>query len=335
MNRENYVGTPFNQPFIPQRADPYIMHHSDGMYYFTASVPEYDRIILRRAATLSGLRDAEEVTVWTRHDSGIMSVHIWAPELHFLNGAWYIYFAAGDKDDIWEIRPYVLRCEREDPLSASWVEMGLVERADDFSFNDFSLDMTVFEHRNRLYAVWAEKVNIGRKISNLYIAEMESPIKLKTPQVLLSFPSYDWEQVGFWVNEGAAFLAGEGNVYITYSASETGACYCMGMLTAKADADLLDPNSWTKSRTPILRTDSDKGLYGSGHNSFFRDDVGNTVMAFHARPYDEIIGDPLYDPNRHCYLMHLTWKNDVPYFDYEKNIIVRGQHEGNEACRCP
>lgn len=320
MNRENYIRTNYNQPFISQRADPYILHHFDGTFYFTASVPEYDRIVLRRSSTLQGLREAKETTVWARHERGIMSIHIWAPELHYIRGDWYIYFAAGDRDDIWEIRPYVLRCTGQDPLTDPWEEVGLVERADDFCFNDFSLDMTVFEHQQCLYAVWAEKVNIGKKISNLYIAEMESPVSFKTPQVLLSFPSYDWEQIGFWVNEGPAFLAGKDNVYITYSASETGACYCMGMLSAKADADLLDPNSWTKSRMPVLSTDVSKGLFGPGHNSFFQDDEGNTVMAYHARTYDEIIGDPLYDPNRHCYLMHISWDNDVPSFSFEANI---------------
>ena len=61
MNKDNFVYTRLNQPFIPQRADPYILHHTDGSYFFTASVPEYDRIVLRRASTLAGLRDAEEI----------------------------------------------------------------------------------------------------------------------------------------------------------------------------------------------------------------------------------------------------------------------------------
>jgi GH43 family beta-xylosidase len=30
-------------PFIEQRADPYILRH-EGQYYFIASVPEYDRL---------------------------------------------------------------------------------------------------------------------------------------------------------------------------------------------------------------------------------------------------------------------------------------------------
>ena len=54
---------------------------------------------------------------------------------------------------------------------------------DDEFFEDFSLDATVFEHRGEHYYVWAEKVGVGKKISNLYIAKMQSPYKLKTAQV--------------------------------------------------------------------------------------------------------------------------------------------------------
>ena len=324
MNAANYIHTPYTRPFIPQRADPYVLRHADGRYYFTASVPEYDRIVLRRADTLAGLRDAEEHVVWTRHEGGAMSMHIWAPELHWLDGAWYIYFAAGERDDIWRIRPYALRCADADPVAGRWEEIGLPERADDFCFNDFSLDMTVFENRGSRYAVWAEKVNTGKKISNLYIARLADPTRLATPQVLLSFPSYDWEQVDFWVNEGPAFIEGEGKVFLTYSASATGACYCMGLLYADADDDLLDPNAWRKARRPVLATDAEKGLFGPGHNSFFKDETGQWLMAYHARPYDEIVGDPLYDPNRHCYLMRVNWRDGFPVFDYEANITWPG-----------
>ena len=71
----------YNEPWILQRADPYVYRHTDGNYYFTASIPAYDRIVLRRSKTLAGLKDAEEVTVWEKHKEGIMSEHIWAPEL--------------------------------------------------------------------------------------------------------------------------------------------------------------------------------------------------------------------------------------------------------------
>ena len=71
---------------------------------------------------------------------------------------------------------------------------------------------------------------------------------------------------------------------------------------------------------PVLSSDAEKGLYGPGHNSFFQDDEGNTIMAYHARQYDEITGDPLYDPNRHCYLMKVDWRDDRPCFSYGNNL---------------
>lgn len=163
----------FNEPWILQRADPYVLYEN-GWYYFTASVPAYDTIVLRRSRTLEGLVDAEEKVLWTKHESGPQSIHIWAPELHFLFGRWYIYYAGGDKDDVWEIRPYVLECTGSDPYEDPWAEAGPMQCSDDdpFSFRAFSLDGTVFEDRGDWYYIWAEKVGVGKLISNLYIGRM-------------------------------------------------------------------------------------------------------------------------------------------------------------------
>ncbi|MDO4522742.1 MAG: family 43 glycosylhydrolase [Eubacteriales bacterium] len=311
----------YNQPWILQRADPYVYRHTDGTYYFTASVPAYDRIVLRHSRTLDGLRTAEEITVWHCHQKGILSKHIWAPELHYLNGSWYIYFAGGDIEDEWAIRPYVLECTGADPLNDPWIERGKMQRADAdiFSFEAFSLDATVFENRGKHYYVWAEKVSVGPQISNLYIAEMAHPCKLKTVQVLLTTPDYDWERVGFWVNEGPAVIHHDGKIYLTYSASETGAAYCMGMLTASEDSDLLDPLSWKKERFPVLKTNSEKGIFGPGHNSFTQDESGNPIMVYHARTEENIEGNPLYNPNRHAMLMRLRWDTHTgrPVFSFD------------------
>ena len=314
MNQFNYKKTPENVPFISNRADPYVTRHDDGTYYFTASVPEYDRIILRKSDSLMGLREAPEKTVWKKHESGEMSAHIWAPELHRIGDAWYLYFAAGAAEDVWAIRPYVLECRAEDPMEGPWRELGMMEAADEFSFQDFSLDMTVFASHGAWYCVWAEKVSVGKKISNLYIARMKSPHSLATKQVLLSSPDYDWERVDFWVNEGPAVIRRNGRICMTYSASATGAEYCMGLLSAEEDSDLLDPASWTKERLPVLVTDETAGLYGPGHNSFTVDENGRDIMVFHARQYDEITGDPLYDPNRHAYLACVEWEDGEMVF---------------------
>ena len=126
--------------FIAQRADPFVTRAEDGTYYFTASVPAYDGIVLRNAETLEGLRNAPEKEIWHKHKSGPMSVHIWAPELHRTFGKWHIYFAGGDINDIWKIRPYVLECLGDDPIRDPWIELGPMKAAaeDEFSFTQFS-----------------------------------------------------------------------------------------------------------------------------------------------------------------------------------------------------
>lgn len=293
------------------------------MYYFTASVPAYDRIVLRCSKTLVGLAEAEEVTIWTKHKRGIMSQHIWAPELHYLNGKWYIYFAGSKVNDIWRLRPYILECTGQNPMKDRWIERGQIKAAKDdpFSFKAFSLDATVFENKGSYYYVWAEKVGVGKQISNLYIARMESPTQLATVQVLLTTPDYEWERMGFWVNEGPAVIKRNGKIFLTYSASETGIYYCMGMLTANEDADLLDPRSWTKEPLPVCASDGTVDIYGPGHNSFTVDEEGNDICVVHARTEIEIKGNPLYNPNRHAFLLKVTWGDDgKPIFSFDNNL---------------
>ena len=307
----------YRKPWILQRADPYVIE-CNGVYYFTASVPEYDRIVLRQSNTLVGLKDAEERTLWVKHDHGPMSKHIWAPEMHYVFGGWYIYFAGGELEDEWEIRPYVLKCLGDDPMKDDWVELGPMQAADEdeFSFRAFSLDATIFEDQGELYFVWAEKVGVGRQISNLYIAKMAASTQLSTVQVLLTTPDYDWERVGFWVNEGPSVLKRGKKLYLTYSASETGVAYCVGMLSAESGSDLLDPLNWKKERYPVLTSDTEMGIYGPGHNCFVKDEDGEDIMVCHARTEAEIIGNPLYNPNRHAFLLPVHWNQDRPVFSF-------------------
>ena len=301
-----------NKPIVEQRADPFIYKHTDGYYYFTGSVPSYDSIELRRAKTINELQNAETFHVWRKHESGPMSQHIWAPEIHYLDGKWYIYFAASEVDDIWKLRPYVLECRGQDPLNDEWIELGQMQAADgdNKTFIDFSLDGSVFENNGKRYFCWAEKTGGQFAASNLYLAEMESPIKLKTPQFMLTTPDYDWERIDFWVNEGPAVIKNKGKIFITFSASATGACYCMGIMEANEESDLLDRNSWKKSRYPVLESDYEKNIYGPGHNSFTVAEDGKTPLCiYHARDYVEITGDPLYDPNRHARVLEVIFDN--------------------------
>ncbi len=311
----------YPNPFIPQRADPYIVKGPDGFYYFTASYPAfynvdsgYDRIILRKSETVTGLKAAEEHTIWKAHKTGNMAKHIWAPELHFINGKWYIFFAAGDSDNVWNIRPYVLECKGTDPITDAWEEKGKMQAlADDaFSFVDFSLDMTYFESNTKHYLIWAQKLGD----SSLFMAEInpDEPWKLISKPMLLTKPEYDWEKVRFAVNEGPAVLKTEDKIFIFFSASGTGEEYCMGMLYANKNTDLMNISSWEKLPHPVFETKDLVGEAGPGHNSFVVDENGKLLLIYHSRPTSHLekncgtyCNQVLYDPCRHARIKEITF----------------------------
>lgn len=301
---------------LEQRADPCVYRHTDGTYYFTASVPEYDLIELRRADSLEGLSTAKPKTIWRKHASGAMSVNIWAPEIHFVDGRWMIYFAAAkaatDTERYGEHRIYALENDSPDPMEGTFVEKGQI----DTGWESFALDSTTFVSGGQRYFVWAQRDEAIEGNSNLYIAKMKDAVTLSLPAVRLSIPEYDWERQGYLVNEGPSVLRHGGKLYLTYSGSATDERYCMGLLTAKEGSDLLDPKSWHKSPKPVMVTDEKKGLYGPGHNSFTTDEQGRDVLVFHARPYPGFHGTALGDPNRHAYIQLVEYDaQDEPVFE--------------------
>ena len=119
-----------NKPLVEKRADPWVYLH-DGYYYFCGSVPGYKVIELRRAKKLTDLKDAEPKYTWSAHTSGPMSELIWAPELHFWRGKWYVYFAASDDAEVRDSKHhhniFVLEGEGDNPLTAKWSEKGQVK----------------------------------------------------------------------------------------------------------------------------------------------------------------------------------------------------------------
>lgn len=321
----------YKNPFIEERADPYIIKSENGYYYFTASYPMkqendsngYDRVVLRRSETLEGLAQAGEKTIWKSSQDSLSHRFIWAPELHCIGGIWYLFYAGSDNpENRWCIDCHVLQCQSPDPYTGKWIEKGKFQPApeDNFSFTGFSLDMTYFECCERSYVIWAQ--HSPEKISCLYMGEINPsvPWKLITPPMLLTQPEYDWEKVRFPVNEGPSVLQHNGKVFVCYSASGTGPEYCVGLLEASADSDLLNPSSWKKHDKPLLSSEDVPGEYGPGHNSFTIDETGNAVFVYHARSEECFRGacgysdeDPLYDPCRHARLRTVLWsKTETP-----------------------
>ncbi len=298
----------WTNPIVPQRADPQVSLQSDGFYYLAATTPEFDRIELRRARTIGGLSSAEPAVIWRRPADGAMAGPIWAPELHHIAGKWYVYFSAGEGGKPWDsIRMFVLENTAADPFEGRWIERGRIQT----KWDTFSLDATTFEHRGRRYFVWTQ-VEPGKLGTNIMIAPMTSPTTIGSNQVILSRPDLEWEhQGGVWVDEAPAVLVKKGRVFLAYSASATDHNYCLGLLTADENADLLDPKSWKKSPEPVFKTDEATSQYGPGHNSFTTTPDGRTdILVYHARPYRDLPNGPLGNPDRHTRAQILKWNPD-------------------------
>jgi hypothetical protein len=193
------------QALIEQRADPHIYRTRTAI---TTSPPRCRSTTASSCAarSIAGLADAKTVDVWHKPDTGPYSELIWAPELHFNQGAWYVYFAAAPsreiKDKLFQHRMYAIRNTNANPLEGEWEFMGQV----DTGIDTFCLDATTFTHKGQLYYLWAQKDVAIEGNSNLYIAPMKTPWQIGGKPVMLSKPEFDWEIRGFWVNEGPSVL---------------------------------------------------------------------------------------------------------------------------------
>lgn len=252
----------FTNPLLPSGADPWVIHR-DGYFYYTHTVG--NKINLWKVKNLNELKQSSPRTVWTPPSTGPNSKAIWAPELHFLDGKWYLYYTATDVNNDGDASRFVFVLENTspDPLKGNWIDKGKINTR--YS----GLDGSVFEHQGIRYFLYS--AYIGQQ-SVLVIAQMKNPWTLAGQQREIAKPTRDWEKFGGrQILEGPQFLTkNEGKVFIVYSASACWADeYSLGMLTADASADLLSPSSWIKSEEPVFRQSRENSVYAPGHNSFF------------------------------------------------------------------
>jgi GH43 family beta-xylosidase/arylsulfatase A-like enzyme len=202
-----------------------------------------------------------------------------------------MYFAADDGSND-NHRLYVIENASADPMQGEWVFKGQI--TDDT--NKWAIDGSVFTHKGQLYFIWSGWEGDKNGQQDLYIARMKDPCTIEGKRVKIASPQYKWEKMGdlhdannpphINVNEGPELLVHDNKLFLIYSAS---ACwtddYALGMLTASADADLLDPASWKKHPKPVFKKSETNSVYAPGHNSFFRSPDGKEDwILYHANP---------------------------------------------------
>ena len=215
----------------------------------------------------------------------------WAPEFHVIGEDLYLLFAVGGK--VWSPQCHLMKLKKGGEIinPNDWEEPIRVRKQDGswLGGTGITLDMTYLKTRKASYMVWSYREHIGTPKdsgSMLYIArvEEETPWQLASEPVLLSRPLYGWENVSGTINnEGPHGFVRDHKVYLGYSGGSANLyTYAVGFLTADEDADLLCPESWMKGVTPALSFYSVEGEFGPGHHSFYVDEDGELMIAYHA-----------------------------------------------------
>jgi GH43 family beta-xylosidase len=303
-------------------ADPVILPF-DGKYYFVATNDNKDDIgiYVREANSISDLFAPgfkESLILDVQEEKGFVQT-FWAPEFHWIGEDLYILFAVSGT--VWGPQCHAMKLKKRGNIlnPTDWEEPIRVRRMDGayLAEDGITLDMTYFKTDGVSCMVWSYRKGIGTPYdtgSMLYIATVDetNPTILTSEPVLLSRPLYGWENIqGTINNEGPYPLITEDTVYITYSGGAAcGYTYALGLLSIPRGGNFLDAAAWKKSSTPVLSYYSLEGVYGPGHNSFFRDYNGNTMIMYHGEK-------ELVPFGTRCSTMHRVHfnKQGIPIFD--------------------
>lgn len=267
----------FTNPILSSGADPWVIFN-DGYYYYTHTTGK--NLTVWKTKSVADMKRALRKVVWTPPAGTSCSKELWAPELHYIQQKWYMYFSADDGDNKHH-RLYVIENTSKDPIEGDWVFKGQIGDVTD----KWAIDGSVFENNGKLYLIWSGWEGDQNGEQDIYIARLKDPLTVESSRVKISAPVYPWERFGQLpaisdlshvnVNEGPEMLKHGNKLFLIYSAS---GCwtdhYALGMLTADANSDLLDPGSWHKSAEPVFKQAPENGVYATGHNSFFKSPDG-------------------------------------------------------------
>lgn len=247
------------------------MSKVDDRYYYCESSPS--GLFVRVSHDLLGIGSAERHRVWTPPARGPISRNLWAPELHFIAGRSYIYFAADDGRNE-NHRLWVLAACTDDPA-------GPYELAGSLDTGGWAIDGTTFtDARGVRFLVWSGWAGSRDGQQNLYIARMSSPVALATPRALLTTPDQSWERHGMPICEGPQLLQRHGRTFLVYAASGSWTeDYCLGLLELIGN-DIADASSWRKVGCVFSKNQHG---WGVGHCGFAQTIDGADWLLYHAK----------------------------------------------------
>ena len=292
----------YTNPLKAQGPDPWMTYYN-GFYYLVTTTWN-NTITMRRAATLRALATAPDQIVFTLtrpNGAGTM----WAPEFHLLNGPngqrWYLYYTAGREPfNLGTQRIHVLESAGLDPMGPYTFKADMLDPVSD---NTWELDPSILQLNGQLYLIGT----FFNGSQPMFIRPLSNPWTASGTRRILSTPTFSWETVGGGVNEGGEVIQHGGKTFIVYSASHCSTPdYKLGLLTWNGGDPLLQ-SSWVKSPNPVFQRSNTNGVYGPGHNGFFKSPDGTEDwIVYHAN--SSTSGG--CDMNRSTRAQKFTWNAD-------------------------
>lgn len=301
--------TSYVNPIKAQKgADPWMQYYQGNYYLLTTSFT--NTLVMRKSPTLQGLATAPSIQVW-QDTTPSRGNNMWAPEFHFVNGRWYLYYSAAQVGAPCcdTQRTHVLESVGSDPLGPYTYRNMLT--GSNLGINGWLIDASLLQLNGSLYLIGSGF--IGGSTQSIVIAPMTNPYTVSGSTFsLISSPTFSWETQQGSVNEGPEPLQRNGQTFIIFSASGcTGPNYKLGQLTYNG-GNPLSASSWTKQSTPVFQRNDANSVYGPGHNGFFTSPDGTeSWIVYHA---NDSTSDGC-DNGRTTRAQRFTWNaNGTPNF---------------------
>ncbi len=292
----------FTNP-IAGYADPSIVFH-DGYYYYTYAngYNGGQGLWMAKAANLCDIGKVEPILIWSQKltGQGKEMTALWAPQLYFMDGRWYIYAAAQTSKDTASGAdrrfPYVWVGQVDEP-TGPYEYFGCMENIDPDAYT--YLSPRVIKHGGKWYMFMSgfyTQSDTNPHTQRMRVCELASPTKMASKQIVISSPCYYYEYdpadkaMTKGIMEGPyPFYTPNGDLYMIFAAGHTRTdYYATGIMrfNGTENDSLLDASKWEKFPEPLQYANLDNFVYSPGAMIVTTSPSGSKYYGvYHAKEY--------------------------------------------------
>lgn len=263
-----------------------------------------DRLVLHRSGSFEDMfSKSESRLIYQSNEKDDTYGYLWAPELHYIKGKWYIYTSCQNGPDSWLKHIIVLRAKTDSPFDGFEI-YGHINR------DVYAIDPSVYydELEDRLYLCSSPVIG---GVQMLAVQELRSPAEPIGEMAIVAKAELPWELVhpyrgGNAIVEGGYFVKSpNGRLFILYSANGCWSDdYAVGLLEYKG-GELASESAWEKYPHPIVKKGN--GVFGTGHATFFYSpDKSEFWICYHALNNSNPATEPM---KRRCHCQRVFFDN--------------------------